>query len=53
VELIDERYSSAEAEARLADLGLSWQARKQEVDAAAAQIILQEYLDAHLPARAA
>ena len=53
VELIDERFSSSEAESRLADLGLSWQARKREVDAAAAQIILQDYLDARLPARAA
>ena len=53
VELIDERFSSTEAEARLADLGLSWQARKSEVDAVAAQIILQDYLDARLPARTA
>lgn len=53
VELVDERFSSSEAEARLADLGLSWQARKREVDARAAQIILQDYLDARLPARAA
>jgi len=53
VELIDERFSSSEAEARLADSGLSWQARKHEVDAAAAQVILQDYLDARQPARAA
>ena len=53
VALVDERYSSAEAEARLTERGLPWQARKGEVDALAAQIILQDYLDARIPARAA
>ncbi len=48
VELVDERYTSTEAETRLADRGLSWQAQKCEVDALAAQIILQDYLDARL-----
>ncbi|MBI3524539.1 MAG: Holliday junction resolvase RuvX [Betaproteobacteria bacterium] len=46
VHLVDERLSSSEAEDRLRDAGLSWQARKQQVDAVAAQIILQDYFDA-------
>lgn len=46
VELIDERLSSSEAEARLADKGLAWQERKKHVDALAAEIILQDYFDA-------
>ena len=48
VALIDERYSSREADARLAARGLSWQKRKQELDAEAAQIILQDYFDARV-----
>ncbi len=48
VSLIDERLSSTEADARLSAAGLSWQARKQQVDAVAAQIILQDYFDAQL-----
>ena len=47
VALVDERLSSAEAEARLAGQGLGWQARKGQIDAVAAQIILQDYFDAH------
>ncbi|HUY03293.1 MAG TPA: Holliday junction resolvase RuvX [Rhodocyclaceae bacterium] len=50
--LIDERYSSREADARLAATGLSWQARKRAVDAAAAQIILQDYFDARVDDKA-
>ena len=46
VTLVDERYSSSEANARLAKDGLAWQARKQQVDAVAAQIILQDFFDA-------
>lgn len=46
VSLIDERFSSTEAEARLAADGLNWRARKQQLDAVAAQIILQDYFDA-------
>jgi putative holliday junction resolvase len=45
VELVDERLSSSEAEARLADQGLGWQERKKQVDALAAEIILQDYFD--------
>lgn len=48
VSLVDERLSSSEADARLRDAGLAWQARKQQVDAVAAQIILQDYFDAQL-----
>lgn len=47
VQHIDERYSSTEADARLADTGLDWRSRKQQVDAVAAQIILQDYFDHH------
>jgi len=46
VSLVDERLSSSEAERRLSEGGLDWQARKQQVDATAAQIILQDYFDA-------
>ncbi len=45
VHLIDERYSSLEAEARLAARGQDWRARKLAVDAEAAAIILQDYFD--------
>ena len=43
--LVDERLSSAEAEARLTESAVHWQARKQRVDALAAEIILQDYFD--------
>ncbi|TVO59398.1 Holliday junction resolvase RuvX [Denitromonas halophila] len=52
VALIDERFSSAEAERQLADAGQRrWADRKPMLDAVAAQIILQHYLDqtAHAP----
>ena len=45
VALVDERLSSSEAEARLTESGLKWQARKQQLDAVSAQIILQDYFD--------
>lgn len=45
VALVDERLSSAEAELRLSEAGVNWRARKQQMDALAAQIILQDYLD--------
>ena len=41
----DERLTSREAESRLAVRQKDWRARKQELDAAAAAIILQDYLD--------
>ena len=41
----DERLSSVEADARLADRGADWRERKRLVDAEAAAIILQDFLD--------
>lgn len=46
VYLQDERLTSREAESRLAIRERDWRARKSKLDAAAAAIILQEYLDA-------
>ncbi len=48
IEFWDERFSSVDAQERLAASGRKTRA-KGEVDAAAAAIILQEYLDAHRP----
>jgi putative Holliday junction resolvase len=41
----DERLSSREAESRLAARDKDWRSRKAKLDAAAAAIILQDYLD--------
>jgi putative transcription antitermination factor YqgF len=41
----DERLTSVEAESRLAAGERDWRRRKQKLDAAAAAIILQDYLD--------
>jgi putative Holliday junction resolvase len=46
--LQDERLTSREAEARLAERERRWRRRKEKLDAAAAAIILQDYLD-HRP----
>ena len=46
VTLQDERLTSIEAEQRLALRERDWRKRKARLDAAAAAIILQEYLDA-------
>ena len=43
--LQDERLTSREAESRLAVTDKDWRTRKQRLDAAAAAIILQDYLD--------
>ena len=43
--LQDERLSSHEAESRLAPRERDWRRRKHKLDAAAAAIILQDYLD--------
>ena len=43
--LQDERLTSREAESRLALREKNWRARKKQLDAAAAAIILQDYLD--------
>jgi putative holliday junction resolvase len=45
VVLQDERLSSHEAESRLALREKDWRAHKKKLDAAAAAIILQDYLD--------
>jgi putative Holliday junction resolvase len=45
VVLQDERLTSREAESRLALREKDWRARKKRLDAAAAAIILQDYLD--------
>lgn len=46
VHLQDERLTSREAEARLAEREPDWKKRKALIDAAAAAIILQDFLDA-------
>ena len=45
VVLQDERLTSREAEIRLALRERDWRARKKRLDAAAAAVMLQEYLD--------
>ena len=45
VSLQDERLTSVEAEQRLAERVGDWRKRKDRLDAAAAAIILQDYLD--------
>ena len=47
VVLQDERLSSHEAESRLSARERDWRKRKQKLDAAAAAVVLQDYLDAH------
>jgi putative pre-16S rRNA nuclease len=49
VYLQDERLTSHEAEARLAVGERDWRRRKARLDAAAAAIILQDFLDARAP----
>ena len=46
VVLQDERLSSHEAESRLAERESDWRKRKAKLDAMAAAVILQDYLDA-------
>lgn len=48
VVLQDERLTSVEAESRLALREKDWRVRKQRLDAAAAAVLLQDYLD-HRP----
>jgi putative Holliday junction resolvase len=45
----DERFTSFEADAALADIGLTKKQRKARRDRVAAQILLQTYLDAGCP----
>jgi len=47
----DERLSSREAEERLSVREKDWRKRKAKLDAAAAAVILQDYLDARARAR--
>lgn len=47
VDAVDERYSSAEAEAVLRGRGLGWRQRKARLDAEAAMIILQDWNATH------
>ncbi len=47
VDLIDESFSTVEAEAVLLEANLSRARRKQVVDRVAAAVILQRWLDAH------
>jgi len=42
---VDERLSSFEAESRIAVTSKDWRERKKKLDAAAAAVILQDYLD--------
>ncbi len=49
----DERLTSREAEARLAERERDWRWRKRVLDAASAAVILQEYLDARARAPSA
>jgi putative holliday junction resolvase len=45
ISMQDERLSSVEAESRLALRDRDWRSRKRKLDAAAAAVILQDYLD--------
>jgi putative Holliday junction resolvase len=47
--LQDERLTSVEAESRLATREKNWRVRKEQLDAEAAAVILQDYLDIHRP----
>ena len=49
IETQDERLTSHEAEGRLAARERDWRKRKARLDAAAAAIILQDYLDGQKP----
>ncbi|MBP6717071.1 MAG: Holliday junction resolvase RuvX [Acidobacteria bacterium] len=48
VHLVDERLTSVEAEAQLATREKDWRKRKQQVDAVAAAIVLQDFLDSRV-----
>ena len=50
VHLQDERLTSYEAESRLSEREPDWRKRKAKIDAAAAAIILQDYLDSRVSA---
>ena len=48
VYLVDERLTSVEAEAQLATREKDWKKRKKQIDAVAAAIILQDFLDSRV-----
>ena len=45
VETWDERYTTVAAESKMIEAGIGKERRKKQIDAAAAALILQEYLD--------
>jgi putative Holliday junction resolvase len=45
VETWDERYTTVAAESKMIEAGIRKERRKKQIDAAAAALILQEYLD--------
>ena len=47
VALLDERLTSVAAEEQLRQRGLGWQRRKETLDAEAAAVLLQAFLDSH------
>lgn len=47
VALVDERLTSVAAEEQLRQRGLGWQRRKETLDAEAAAVLLQAFLDSH------
>lgn len=47
VEMVDERLTSADADATLRDAGFDWTTRKSRLDAVAAQVILQSHFNEH------
>lgn len=49
--LWDERLTSKQAEVLLRDVNMSHKDKRQQVNITAAQVMLQSYLDAHLPVR--
>lgn len=46
---VDERFSSTDAESRLAARGQDWRQRKETLDAEAAAVILQSHFDSNMP----
>jgi putative Holliday junction resolvase len=49
IETWDERYTTVEAERLLREMGVRREKWKEQIDAVAATVILQDYLDAHTP----
>lgn len=51
IDFWDERYTTAQAERTMIERGLKREARRARIDAAAAAIMLQDYLDSRRPRR--